>query len=110
MPRQPRQVEAALYFCCLEALQNAAKHAGAQRVDVRLEQTGPDKGVLQLVVHDDGAGFDPAVASAGAGLSNMRDRLDAVGGQVSVESRPGDGTTMTATVAASDLVPAPRES
>ena len=110
LPRQPRQVEAALYFCCLEALQNAAKHAGAQRVDVRLERTGPERSVLRLRVHDDGAGFDPAVASAGAGLSNMRDRLDAVGGQVSVESRPGAGTTMTATVAVGNLVPAPRES
>ena len=106
LPRQPRQVEAALYFCCLEALQNAAKHAGAQRVDVRLERTGPERAVLRLRVHDDGAGFDPAVASAGAGLSNMRDRLDAVGGQVSVESRPGAGTTMIATVAAATLVPA----
>jgi two-component system sensor histidine kinase UhpB len=79
-------------------------------VDVRLERTGPDGAVLRLTVHDDGAGFDPAVASAGAGLSNMRDRLDAVGGQVSVESRPGAGTTMTATVAAADLVPAQRGS
>ena len=110
VPRQPRQVEAALYFCCLEALQNAAKHAGAQHVDVRLERTGPEGAVLRLRVHDDGAGFDPAAASAGAGLSNMRDRLDAVGGRVSVESRPGAGTTMTATVAAADLVPAARES
>jgi signal transduction histidine kinase len=110
LARQPRQVEAALYFCCLEALQNAAKHAGAGRVDVRLERTGLDGAVLRLTVHDDGAGFDPAVASAGAGLSNMRDRLDAVGGQVSVESRPGAGTTMTATVAAADLVPAQRGS
>jgi signal transduction histidine kinase len=110
LPRQPRQVEAALYFCCLEALQNAAKHAGAQRVDVRLERTGPEKAVLRLRVHDDGAGFDPAVADAGAGLSNMRDRLDAVGGTVSLDSRPGSGTTMTATVAAGNLMPAQRES
>jgi hypothetical protein len=94
VPRQPRQVEAALYFCCLEALQNAAKHAGAQHVDVRLERTGPERDLLRLLVHDDGAGFDPAVATRGAGLSNMRDRLDAVGGRVSVESRPGAGTTM----------------
>jgi signal transduction histidine kinase len=110
VPRQPRQVEAALYFCCLEALQNAAKHAGAQRVDVRLERTGPEKAVLRLRVHDDGAGFDRAVASAGAGLSNMRDRLDAVGGEVIVESWPGAGTTMTATVVVSDLVPTRTES
>jgi signal transduction histidine kinase len=108
VPRQPRQVEAALYFCCLEALQNAAKHAGAQRVDVRLERTGPQHAVLRLLVHDDGAGFDPAVAGAGAGLANMRDRLDAVGGRVSVDSRPGAGTTMTATVAMANPVPAQR--
>jgi two-component system sensor histidine kinase UhpB len=79
-------------------------------VDVRLERTGPDGAILRLLVHDDGAGFDPAIASAGAGLSNMRDRLDAVGGQVSVESRPGAGTTMTATVAAATLEPAGQES
>jgi signal transduction histidine kinase len=109
VPRQPRQVEAALYFCCLEALQNAAKHAGARRVDVRLERTGPHGGLLRLLVHDDGAGFDPAVADAGAGLSNMRDRLDAVGGRVSVDSRPGAGTTMTATVAMAEPVPHQRE-
>ena len=84
--------------------------AGARRVDVRLERTGPERAVLRLRVHDDGAGFDSAVASAGAGLSNMRDRLDAVGGQVTVESRPGAGTTMTATVATADLVLAQRES
>jgi signal transduction histidine kinase len=110
LPRQPRQVEAALYFCCLEALQNAAKHADARRVDVRLERTGSEGSVLRLRVHDDGAGFDPAVARAGAGLANMRDRLDAVGGRVRVESRPGAGTTMTATVAVQNLVPAQRES
>jgi signal transduction histidine kinase len=73
---------------------------------------------VRLTVHDDGAGFDPALSGAegaGAGLVNMRDRLDAVGGRVSVDSTPGGGTTVTAEVpavptppAGSRLVPAPR--
>ena len=78
----PRPVEAALYFCCMEAVQNAAKHSGASTVTVRLSD---DAGTWRLVVTDDGAGFDQTGAqSTGAGLANMRDRLDAVGGTVTV--------------------------
>ena len=86
--RLPAAVEAALYFCCMEAVQNAAKHSGAQHaVAVRLSD---DSGGWRLVVTDDGDGFDPAGSRAGgSGLANMRDRLDAVGGTVTVTSRAG---------------------
>ena len=96
--RLPASVEAALYFCCMEAVQNAAKHSGAETVTVRL---GGDGRRWRLVVADDGTGFDQARVRAeggGAGLLNMRDRLDAVGGTVSLGSRFGEGTTVTAVV------------
>jgi signal transduction histidine kinase len=89
-------VEAALYFCCMEAVQNAAKHSGASKLEVRLSE---DAGSSRLVVIDDGAGFSPSSGqSTGAGLANMRDRLDAVGGLLTVTSLPGTGTTITALV------------
>ncbi|MDQ1670182.1 MAG: hypothetical protein QOE40_2243 [Actinomycetota bacterium] len=112
--RLPAPVEAALYFCCMEAVQNAAKHSGADSVTVRLDE---DHGSSRLTVTDDGAGFDQALvqaAAAGAGLVNMRDRLDAVGGTVTVAST-GAGTTVTAVVARTDIaepvthIPAPRQ-
>lgn len=96
--RLPSAVEAALYFCALEAVQNAAKHAGAGQVMVDL---GQDSDVWWLRVSDDGAGFDPGDvrdSGAGAGLLNMSDRLSAVGGSVSVTSQHGVGTTVTAVV------------
>jgi signal transduction histidine kinase len=96
MVRLPATVEAALYFCCMEAVQNAAKHSGAGTLVVRLSD---DAGTSRLVVIDDGEGFsDPNGQSAGAGLANMRDRLDAVGGVLTVTSLPGTGTTVTALV------------
>jgi signal transduction histidine kinase len=106
MVRLPAPVEAALYFCCMEAVQNAAKHSGARSVSVRF---GEEQGLCRLTITDNGAGFDPrqALASgAGAGLANMRDRLDAVGGTVIVTSQSGIGTTVTAAAPrAEDLVP-----
>jgi signal transduction histidine kinase len=94
--RPPPLLEAALYFCCMEAVQNAAKHSGATRVSVRLRHGG---GRWRLDVTDDGSGFDRTSAlahAAGAGLMNMRDRLDAVGGSVSIASEVGSGTTISA--------------
>jgi signal transduction histidine kinase len=86
--RYREAVETAVYFCCLEALQNAAKHAsGTTSVTVALV----DDGVLRFEVRDDGPGFDPATSS-GAGLTNMRDRLAAVGGDLTVLSAAGEGT------------------
>ena len=105
--RPPAAIEAALYFCCMEAVQNAAKHAGARRVSVQLAE---DQDRWQLTVIDDGTGFDQAQAlasRAGAGLVNMRDRMDAVGGTVTIGSLAGRGTTVTAVVPRTeDLEPA----
>jgi signal transduction histidine kinase len=95
--RYDQGVESAVYFCCLEALQNAAKHAvDATEVVVSLRQR---QGALRLEVADDGQGFDvPSVNGSGAGLANMRDRLAAVGGELVVRSVPGEGTRVTGTL------------
>jgi signal transduction histidine kinase len=95
--RLPGDVEAALYFFAMEAVQNAAKHAGGTRISVRLEST--DR-ASRVTVVDDGVGFaaTDATSGGGAGLSNMRDRIDAVGGAVSIESTPGGGTRVVATI------------
>ena len=88
--RYPQAVEAAVYFCCLEALQNAAKHAGdgAQAMITVRE----DEGALLFEVRDDGAGFDLATgAHHGHGFVNMSDRVGAIGGSITVESAPGRG-------------------
>jgi signal transduction histidine kinase len=85
------EVEAAVYFCCLEALQNAAKHAGASNVRIELQQRD---GRLHFSVLDDGVGFDPATATASSGLQNMKDRVASVGGSLTVDSRRGRGTTV----------------
>ncbi len=109
--RLPEDVEAALYFVTLEAVQNAAKHSRASCITVSL--TGTDD-VWQVRVSDDGAGFVPAdalEAAGGAGLVNMGDRLDAAGGTLSVVSAPGRGAVLTASVpvpAAPAGTPVPR--
>jgi signal transduction histidine kinase len=88
--RYPQPLEAAGYFCCLEALQNAAKHAtGASRVLITIAERD---GHLELEVADDGSGFDPARTERGAGLTNLEDRARAVGGDAVVESGAGRGT------------------
>lgn len=85
------EIEAAVYFCCLEALQNASKHAGAgARGKIRVWQ---EEGGLLFEVSDDGAGFDMASRSRlGAGFVNMADRVGAIGGSLTVDSAPGKGT------------------
>jgi signal transduction histidine kinase len=97
LPRLPAPVEAALYFCCMEAVQNAAKHSRADAVSVRVDG---DSARWRLTVTDDGTGFDQTrvTAASGVGLANMRDRLDAVGGSVEVVSVERTGTTVTALV------------
>ncbi|MGH3331510.1 MAG: sensor histidine kinase [Nocardioidaceae bacterium] len=93
--RYPIEVESAIYFCALEALQNALKHArGASQVSVVIR----DDGTLRLDVRDDGAGFDLTGSRPGAGLTNMRDRIQAVAGDFSIESHPGRGTNVRGTV------------
>jgi len=89
--RYAQDVEAAVYFCTLEALNNVAKYSGASRAEVRLAQTD---GELTFEIVDDGAGFDLAATGYGTGLQGMVDRLDALGGAVRVESRPGEGTAV----------------
>jgi signal transduction histidine kinase len=103
-------VEAAVYFCCLEAVQNAVKHARASRADVDLEVR---EGALTFRVSDDGRGFAPSAAGTGAGMQNMRDRLEALAGSLVVTSEPGLGTTVSGQVpvrppAAGPRLPAPR--
>jgi len=91
------EVEAAVYFCCLEALQNCAKHAPGTPVSVWL---GREDGWLGWSMHDAGPGFDAATAPKGAGLQNMADRLAAVGGRLEICSVQGEGTTVTGRVPA----------
>ncbi|MEO8424078.1 MAG: histidine kinase, partial [Actinomycetota bacterium] len=93
--RYPPEIESALYFCCLEALQNVAKYAHATHADVRLSASGDE---LAFEVVDDGDGFDPASTRRGSGLLGMADRLEAVGGTLEVRSQPGMGTTVTGRV------------
>jgi signal transduction histidine kinase len=94
--RYPQEVEAAVYFCCLEALQNVGKYAEAVHANVRL--TG-GAGALAFQVVDDGSGFDPTTTGYGTGLQGMADRLEAIGGQLEVMSAPEAGTTITGWVA-----------
>ena len=93
--RYPPDVESAVYFCALEALNNVAKYAGATRAEVRLAQTD---GELTFEVSDDGDGFDPAQTGYGTGLQGMADRLDAIGGTLKVHSQPGKGAQVTGRV------------
>lgn len=89
------EIELALYFCCLEALQNAAKHAPGATVTVEVRR---EDDLLELAVGDDGPGIDPARRDSGTGLVGMRDRVAAVGGSLTFEARPGGGTTIRAQV------------
>jgi signal transduction histidine kinase len=89
-------VEATVYFCCLEALQNAAKHAGAGATAVvRVHENG---GGLLFEVADDGLGFDVGGARIGVGMTNMRDRVGALGGSLHIESDLGRGTTISGSI------------
>jgi signal transduction histidine kinase len=97
--RYPQEVEAAVYFSVLEALQNVAKYAEASRVTVHLRDDG---GMLTFEVRDDGRGFDRDAVHYGTGLQGMADRLAALDGGVEVTSAPGAGTIVTGEL------PAPR--
>ncbi len=90
--RHRQATEAAVYFSCLEALQNVAKHAGAgARASVRLREHADE---LRFEVVDTGTGFDPRTTGRGDGLTNMRDRIEAVGGTLMVDSWPQNGTVV----------------
>ena len=93
--RYQAEIEAATYFCCLEAMQNAMKHGGhVKKIAVVLSVDGD----LHFEVRDDGAGFVQNGAVSGSGLTSMRDRLAAVGGLLDIRTAPGDGTSVAGTV------------
>jgi signal transduction histidine kinase len=87
--RYPPEVEAAVYFSCLEALQNVAKYAEASAASVTIAQSNGD---LTFEVSDDGRGFDPASTGFGTGLQGIADRLSALHGELAIRSQPGTGT------------------
>ena len=89
--RYAREAEAAVYFSCLEALQNVAKYASASRATVTLSD---GDGRLRFEVSDDGVGFDAASRSYGSGLQGIADRLAALDGEIEIRSSPGAGTTV----------------
>jgi len=103
--RYPPEIEGAVYFCCREALQNAAKHAeGASTVVIKLWEAE----AVHFEVQDDGAGRPNGHGGEGAGITNMRDRIGAMGGTLAIESHPGAGTRVMGAVpvAPVDLPPA----
>jgi len=95
LARFPIDVEAATYFCCLEAVQNATKYAETHGVKIALSG---DAGQLSFEVTDEGVGFDTDATPAGSGLINMRDRAEALGGSVEIVSAPGRGTTIRGSI------------
>ncbi len=92
--RYPAPIETALYFCCSEALQNAAKHGGPGTT-VTITAHADDR-ILTLTIGDTGRGFDPA--TIGTGLTNMTDRVSAIGGDLLIDTAPGRGTRITAVI------------
>ena len=94
MDRLAREVEAAVYFCCLEALHNADKHAAADRIEVRVAMTSDGHAVV-FTVSDDGHGIPPTRSGTGRGLTGMADRVRAAGGELTIHSRADHGTRVT---------------
>jgi signal transduction histidine kinase len=93
--RHPPEIETAVYFTCVEAFQNALKHGkGATRVAITVRQND----ALRFEVRDDGPGFAPPDGTFNGGLGNMRDRLEAIGGRLVIESSPGHGTRIRGAV------------
>ena len=95
--RYRQDVESAIYFCCLEGLNNVAKYANATTATIGLAQAD---GHLRFEIRDDGEGFDTVATAHGTGLQGMADRLDAIGGALTVTSAPGNGTSVVGTVPA----------
>lgn len=89
------EVENAVYFTCLAAIDNAAKHAGPAQISVDARDTAD---ALHFTVCDTGCGFSPDRTSSGAGMTNMRDRIAALGGTLSVDSGPSRGTRLHCSV------------
>jgi signal transduction histidine kinase len=99
--RYPIELEAAVYFCTLEALQNAAKYAHASTIMISFHER---EGVLEFRVADDGVGFDAASEPGGTGIQGIRDRIAVFGGDARIESTPGAGTVLTGRVPVQELV------
>ncbi|MDX1658173.1 MAG: ATP-binding protein [Nitriliruptorales bacterium] len=89
--RYPLPIETAVYFCVLEALQNATKYAEPDSVQVQIERRD---GELVFTVRDDGSGFDLDAVAGGSGLNNLQDRVDALDGHLEIDAAPGRGTTV----------------
>lgn len=102
--RYAQDVEAAIYFSCLEAMNNVAKYAEASGASVILTQSD---GHLTFEVADDGRGFDPHATGYGTGLQGIADRLEAIGGTLGIRSEPGEGTTVVGRVPVADTTAAP---
>jgi signal transduction histidine kinase len=101
-PRFEQHVETAVYYCCLEALQNAAKHAAAKRVNLSIHA---DESRLTFSIADNGRGFEPATSRQGVGTQSMRDRIAALGGELTITSAPGEGTSVEGWVPAHPAMP-----
>jgi signal transduction histidine kinase len=93
--RYDRQIEATVYFCIVQALQNVNTHANASQIRVSLAQVGD---VLCFRIDDDGGGFDPHTARPGGGLSTIVDRVEAVNGNLTIDSAPGRGTVISGSI------------
>ncbi|MFK8023476.1 MAG: histidine kinase [Ilumatobacter sp.] len=94
--RHAEPIETAVYFCCLEAMQNASKHAGVDAsVSIHLVERDEQ---LVVTITDDGPGFDPIVVGEGRGLRNMADRVAAVDADLRIVTAPGDGVRVSATI------------
>lgn len=93
--RLDHELESVVYRLVQEALNNIAKHSRATRADLEI---GIREGRLDVVVSDDGQGFDPIGESSGFGLAGMRERVELAGGELRIESKPGAGTRVTASL------------
>jgi signal transduction histidine kinase len=93
--RLPPEAESVVYRLVQEALNNVVKHSGASRAEAVVERSGD---AIEVTVRDDGHGFDPATANGGFGLTGMRERVELAGGRLAIESAPGEGTTVSATI------------
>jgi len=93
--RYPEDVESAVYFCCVEAIQNALVHASPSSIGISVSEI---EGELRFEVADDGSGFDPEGTAAGIGLAGMRDRVAALDGELRITSSPGRGTAVIGTI------------
>ena len=93
--RLPREIEGVIYFCCSEALQNVAKHSSAEHVVLSVSR---DRERVCLEVSDDGVGLSPRPESAGRGVQNMRDRIEAIDGEFELRVHPLGGTVVRASI------------